>query len=1425
MSGSDPILRGYGPSVRYRLHFDGDERNFELWHVKFMGYMTLRGLKDVIDPPPPSSTVNLETAPSTNEDGTPVVVTSTDPDPVKNAEAYAELIMYIDDRSLSLVMRDAANDGRKAMKILREHYMGQGKPRIITLWCELSSLMKRSSESVTDYIIRAENSASALRTASETVSDALLIAMVLKGLPDQFKPFEVVVTQNNSIITFAEFKIALRNYEDTENARGSRGESDSVKHFVHNNNNKKHFGGNSYSNNNNSRKQIVCYKCGAPGHKSPQCKNKQYCKLCKSNSHSDKACRKQNSNNSKNNENMSKMRDDTSHAKDEHSFHFVMRDVNEEDIITYHSTSEENLFLVDSGATSHVVCKDTSFISTDDSFIPQNHSITLADGSKTNGMAVKKGTIKLSLENSEGEIIVGVLEGVLHVPSYPQNIFSVKAALKMKTSVHFNADKPSYLRTPSGILFPTHVHENGLHYLRSHSHPVKSSSSEQSESEDFVCATRTVETWHKVLGHCNRSDLLKSKDVVDGMKISGTDEFDCESCHLGKLTQNISRKPDKRSNHPLEFVHTDLSGAVDPVSFDGHRYVIAFTDDYSGSVFTYFLKYKSDATKALEKFLADSAPYGTVKRMRCDNGGEFVGKEFKNVLIKNKIKQEPSCPDSPHQNGTAERWWRTCFGMSRCLLLESSLPKHMWTYAVMYSTHVRNRCFQQRTGQTPYYLLTNKVPNIKKLAIFGSVCYAYDHQRTKKLDARSKKGIFVGMDKESPAYLVYFPDDQKVRKYRTVKCTDKMYYDSDPRVESADSDEDSDDAVVLVSPKVPVSSTTLPVQPTVVPRANVPPVVEIPVANVTEDLQNDAQLMGEPVINVDVFVEPEHAQLVGEPEARYPCRQRRPPQHLQDYDTSTNTDVANKTIVDQVYTNVDYCFSASTMQIPKSYKEALESPQADQWKVAMDTEVKALLDNKTYSLVPLPQDKKAIGGRWVYTVKQNPDGSDLFKARYVARGYNQVYGYDYFETYSPTAKMTSVRMLMQYAVQHDLVMHQLDVKTAYLNAPVDCEIFMSQVEGYVDTEKLNHVCLLHKSLYGLKQSGRNWNILLTEFLKGNEFVASTADPCLYISKSRTDLILYWVDDIICACETTKKMNKIKNILKGKFKMKDLGPLKHFLGMHFEQIDSTVTIDQSLYLESILKKYQMSDCKPRATPCEVQTSSQSPVQVPEPCSDSRKYREIIGSLIYATTCTRPDLTWAVSRLSQNLASPRDIDWIMLKHVLRYVKGTAEYKLCYSKRDGDLELVGFSDSDWASSIDDRRSTSGYCFYMNTECSPISWKSKKQPTVALSSCEAEYMALGLCTQEALYLQRYISDLNVSSESLVIYSDSQSALDLVKNPVNHARSKHIDIKHHFIRENLVNGVVDYRYVSTNDNVADCFTKALAKLKFQSFLPKLLRC
>ena len=264
--------------------------------------------------------------------------------------------------------------------------------------------------------------------------------------------------------------------------------------------------------------------------------------------------------------------------------------------------------------------------------------------------------------------------------------------------------------------------------------------------------------------------MLKLEGVVEGMKITSKGKPECGTCVQGKMSQYQNREPDRRATAPLQLVHSDLAGPVTPVSKEGHKYALVFVDDFSGAFGVYFLKNKSDATRATEQFLADTAPYGSVKRLRSDNGGEYISEEFKSLLLKNHIKHETSAPYSPHQNGTAERAWRAIFDMARCLLIDAELPRQFWTYAVMTSAHIRNSCYNPRTGKTPYECLTGIKPNLSNMHVFGSVCYAYV-QNTTKLDPRAEKGIFVGYDRSSPAFLVYCLQAKTVKKVRCVKFT------------------------------------------------------------------------------------------------------------------------------------------------------------------------------------------------------------------------------------------------------------------------------------------------------------------------------------------------------------------------------------------------------------------------------------------------------------------------------------------------------------------------------------------------------------------------------------------------------------------------------------------------------------------------------
>ena len=1291
-------LTGYGPSnIWQNLTFDGNERKYDLWETKILGYMKLKKLKMVF-------------------------VTEVEITEEQNETAFSELIQFLDERSLSLIIREARDDGRKAWKILREFYASSSKPRIITLYNQLTTLQKTRSETVTDYLIRAENTAMSLRSVGEQVSDALLIAMVLKGLPDEYKAFVAVTTHSENVQTFQKFKASLRNFEETENTRRNKNEKENsvLKTFD--------------SHSRKPKQPITCYNCGTPGHKSNECQkekssNNRWCRFCKSNTHHTRSCRK-----NKDNANKAAATDDN------HTFTFKVDVEN-----TLKSTTDT--FLVDCGATAHIVNNDTGFIEVDKSFDPKEHYVELADGTRSNNIAKAKGTFLTKFYTTNGDEVEIKLTNVLYIPSFPQCIFSVQAATKNGCKLNFQDDSAE-LVTQNGTVFPVYQQDR-LYYL--YKSAIRGKRAE------------TLKTWHQILGHCNPNDISRMENHVQDMKISDSEKFDCEVCTLAKQPNTRNREPDVRATQPFELVHTDLSGPIEPVAKDGFRYTIVFTDDFSGCMFTYSLKQKADACQATEKFLADIAPYGKVKtlsfdddiypvgdvkRVRSDNGGEFTSGEFKNLLLHHSIKHEKSAPYSPHQNGTAERSWRTLFEMARSLLLESGLPKFLWTYAVMAATHIRNRCYSQRIQSTPYGLITGIKPNIARMHIFGTLCYPFV-QNAKKLDPRSKRGVFVGYDRESPAYLVYDPETKSVSKHRLVKFTDTMK-----------------------APASDASDQMLPGEPT-------KPEEPAPVVD------------NQPATNSEL--------------RRNPSRTRQPPSYLNDYEVENNEY--------EYYVNrVDYCYYISA---PSTYRKAIEGEHADKWNCAMNTEIEALKHNDTFIVTDLPEGKSIVGGRWVFALKGDPENPD-YKARYVAKGYSQVEGIDYNETFSPTARMETLRTLVQVACQNDLLVHQMDVKSAFLHAPIDEEIYVNQPEGYsTDPSK---VWRLKKSLYGLKQSGRNWNVTLYNYLKDIGFTQSKSDPCLFLKISGDEIayLLVWVDDIIIAASTSDILTDIKTSLSTKFKMKDLQELDNFLGIKFKRTRDNISMTQEEYIRKVLKRFRMEDSKPRSTPCE-----QNPSAYETDCTDLvdiHEYRQMVGSLIYAMICTRPDLSYVVTKLSQHLSCPTQADAIMLKHVFRYLNKTADYRMTFTKSPDPLRITAFCDADWAASSD-RRSISGYCVSLNMSGPPICWKSQRQKSVALSTCEAEYVAMSIVCQEVVFLKKHLLSemLGIDLSSLIL-CDNQGAIALSKNPTKHSKAKHIDIRYHFVRESLANYLIDVDYVPSNENFADIFTKPPKKFLLEKF-------
>lgn len=418
----------------------------------------------------------------------------------------------------------------------------------------------------------------------------------------------------------------------------------------------------------------------------------------------------------------------------------------------------------------------------------------------------------------------------------------------------------------------------------------------------------------------------------------------------------------------------------------------------------------------------------------------------------------------------------------------------------------------------------------------------------------------------------------------------------------------------------------------------------------------------------------------------------------------------------------------SVGEMPTTYKSAMESDDACKWKEACDSEIDFLIRNKTWDTVSLPKGRKVIGCRWLFRVKEDQDGDiERFKARLVAKGFSQKYGVDYEETFAHVAKFTLIRIVLSLATKYDLKLHQMDVKTAFLNCGLGEDIYMQQPDGYADPSRPEHVCKLKRSLYGLKQSPRIWNRTIDDFMVKMGFTKSKSDHCIYSKRSDESMIfvVLYVDDLIIASSDGILLSTTKQALSERFEMTDLGELKFFLGMEINQ-DSTkgqVTMRQTKFLKSILLKFGMQDCKPVKTPQDPGSKLTKNI-----CNGGCKhedtmknvpYRNAVGGIMYLMVATRPDLAAAVGVLSQFAADPCPTHWQALKRVLRYLNATQTHELVFS-RNGASTIQGFSDADWAGDIESRRSTSGYVFVMKNGC--ISWRSKKQRTVALSSTEAE-------------------------------------------------------------------------------------------------------
>jgi hypothetical protein len=1089
-------------------------------------------------------------------------------------------------------------------------------------------------------------------------------------------------------------------------------------------------------------------------------------------------------------------------------------------------------FILDTGATSHMVSDSTIL----DNFQPDSRTIGQAEkGRRLESIGIGD----LSCHLGSGNGIPGLrlkLCNVLVIPTLSMNIVSGRKLTESGLTMVFRADVCEVLNSVGKKLF-TCEKINGLYWLKVR---VRKDAVNLVNEE-----IPKLELWHRRLGHLGVKMVKQMLPDCNLQKVP----LKCSVCLEGKLTRAPFTKSETKSTRCFDLIHSDVCGPFPVDALHGYRYFVTFIDDKSKFCFIYLIKWKSEVLEKFKEFLAmvQNVFEARPKILRSDNGGEYVSKDFKKVLSAYGILHQTTVPYTPQQNGVAERMNRTITETVKCLLFGARLPQQYWGYAVLCAVYVRNRCWTaQLDKKSPYEVLYGSAPGLEDLRIFGCICYVQvPNEKRNKLDARARKCVFLGYSTTSKAYLVQDAVSKRIFTSRDVIFFEGTFENHEEHKLPSPSRNVGGavqmEPVFEARPVVPGSSNVLN-QGEILERASPrneedisddvwQPAVEdqdfLDASGETQTLpqtesmssggnmrhHQDAADGGEDLVNPQPYGEKDWMgsryimQNVDVPPAK---DINAPPKHTKRVSLYRQGVIEDPDEMAMV-----------TLKGPRTYYEAVSSSESSKWIEAMEEEMASIIKNETYELVEAPKGRKIVDCRWVLGIKQDADGNlARYKARLCARGFTQEYGIDYEETYSPVVQFNSIRVFLTIAVWLKMEVEQMDVITAFLNGVLQEEVYMRQPPGFEVEGKENRVCRLKKSLYGLKQSPRQWNKTMNEFLQTIGFVNCTADTCMYIKhkEGKTVMIALYVDDLIIASNCNKLMRETKQYLNKRFEMKDLGKLRFYLGIEvLWNKDGSCSLRQRPYIQEILEKFNMMDCKPVAAPI---SSGQklTKAMCPETEEEIRRmskvpYRSAVGSINWLVTGTRPDLAVAVGDAAKYLNNPGEQHWIAVKRIIRYLKETKDWSLVI--KPTSLNLVGYCDADWAGDLDSRRSTTGYIFKLGGVS--VCWKSKRQPTVALSTSEAEYMALSSAAQMAIWLRRLLSDLSfVQTKATVIFEDNQGCIAIAKNPVNHERTKHIDIKYHFVRELIEANEVAVTYLQTEDMLADILTKGLARDRHQ---------
>ena len=1053
-----------------------------------------------------------------------------------------------------------------------------------------------------------------------------------------------------------------------------------------------------------------------------------------------------------------------------------------------------SVFVVDSGATRHVSNDKSIFINLQ----RQEGRIQQADGSEIKSPG--QGTISLQNLNA-------TVKNVMYAPHLQDNLLSVSQLTSQGLKLVFTKSRCDIIRDNKLILYAKCV--NGLYVLPFVTGATAGTAKKTKQAHCNISIDKNeklhnhcIHDYHRLFGHLHFQALTKMQDLVDGMKVKKCPyHMKCISCAENKIKQaSKGAESGREVTKPYEVIHADLVGPLAP-SRGNSRYFLVLIDSFSRYVWVYVLQKKSEAFQRFQQFCAWLKNVHN-EHVRCfftDRGGEFCSEEFESFLSEQGIEHLTATPRSPWQNGLCERMNQTLQQGIRTLLHDSGLSNLFWGEALSCFTYVYNRRFHSSIKSTPYEMLFQKKPFVKHLKIFGSEVWVHT-VKNDKLSKCGQHGIFLGYEKGS--YRVLMTDTKAIRLTRSIDCNPKWdtvgIFQCYPL---------SDDGNVKPKPeKKKVESDDADSSD----GGESDPDTDLHSAQASVKDEPEAGADEQPLFTIDPHspkeeVDPDDQETVRRSER---TTKGKPPKRFSIEFAKTAVTASNS---DSVFE-------------PTSYKEVqnMSAKDAEPWLNAMKSELNSLKQNETWELVPQEPGMKLVDSRWIFKAKTDKHGKVVrHKARLVARGFSQIPDQDYHETYSPTVRFESVRLLMKLAAEEGMTISHHDVNTAFLYGVLDENIYMQPPDGV--QVKQGMVCKLKKSLYGLKQSSRCWYTKLTEILFSLGFEQGKADSCVFVKEHKQQKLycIFYVDDLLFFWKNVNIYKDTLTKLQKHFDMKDLGDVTNYLSLEVERNDKgDVLLHQTCKINDLVQKLRLTESNAVDTPM-VTGYQQDTTATMFP--DVTLFRSILGKLSFIARCTRPDIAISVNLLSRYSNNPTVQDFKALKRIVNYLKGTMHYRLrLSSQKSGGLEI--YTDASFGSDAVDGKSTSGIC-YMYNQC-VFDWACKKQATVSLSSCEAELNALTHSLMDIEWLLQLCQDIRLKVTCPVnVYQDSKSCIALIHSEGCKQRTKHLQIKLQRARECIQKNVVKVSYVPGKEIPADVLTKAVNKEQLGIYVKQLQLC